>query len=274
MTSVLIVAIVIIAIALTVRSARRALAERDAVDRHHRTLDLLGSLAERPEPVAPPGAPPTREPPGRPRRPRRPLDAARPIVPPIPPPVVAPVDPPVDAALARGYQPRHRAARPRRRPALLVAGVVLLAGIAVAAGALLRAGRNSGRPATASGTQKPTTTARPAPTTASTAVDAAVVLVTSDSQQASYTVRQPSADIELVVARPCWVQIRSGGTSGPVVFVGTLRAGARQAVPTTGGSTVLLGNPSGVSVAVNGTTLEFPRPSGTKPFTLRFQPPA
>ena len=248
MTSVLIVAIVVVAIALTVRSARRALAERDAVDRHHRTLDLLGSLAERAEPV----------------------------VPPTPAPKSAPGEGvAVGEVAARGYQPRHRAARRGRRPARLVAGVVLLAGIGVAAGAWLRAAQNPGRPATvASVAPRLTTTTHAVPPTATTAATMPVVLVASDSQQASYTVQQPSADIELVFASACWVEIRSGSSSGPVVFMGTLRAGTRKPVPTTGGSTVLLGNPLGVSVAVNGAPLAFPRPSGAKPFTLRFQPPA
>jgi hypothetical protein len=105
-------------------------------------------------------------------------------------------------------------------------------------------------------------------------VTAPVVLVASDAQQARYTVEQPSALIELVVTSPSWVEIRTGAGTGPVVFAGTMRSGTHRSVPTSGGSTVLLGNPAGVSVSVNGAPLAVPRPTVPRPFTLLFQPPA
>ncbi len=73
----------------------------------------------------------------------------------------------------------------------------------------------------------------------------------------------------------CWVEIKSGLGQGPVVFSGTLRPGSRRAIPTTtatGGVSVRLGNPAGMSVSVDGSVLPVPRPSGTKAFTLLFLP--
>ncbi len=105
MTPLLIALIAAVAVALTIHSARRALAERNAVERHHRTLDVLGTLAERAErgeraEVAAPSAP-----------------------------VVA------------TYQPRHRRSRPTRRrvPPTAAVGILGAVLVAVAAGWYLAA---------------------------------------------------------------------------------------------------------------------------------------
>jgi hypothetical protein len=104
-----------------------------------------------------------------------------------------------------------------------------------------------------------------------------VVLVTSDSQQAQYSVQRSSVDLELDVVASCWVEIRTGSDSGPVVFAGTLKPGARRRIPTgatAGGVAVRLGNPGGVAVSMDGAPLAVPHPAATQPFTLSFQVPA
>ncbi len=246
MTPVLIFLIAAVGVALTVVSARRALAERDAVERHHRTLSALGTLAER-------------------------ADGSRPVV-------VAPEG---------AYRPRHRKARPsspRLAPRLpLRAGPLALAGIGcvvVAAAVWFLASRHHApsAPGQALRNGVPTATTRPTParaTSTTTVPPASLVLLSSDSQQARYQVNRPSVDLELVPSAACWVEIKSALGGGPTVFVGTLRPGSHQAVPTgptTGGVSVRLGNPGAMSVTVDGAALPVPLASSTQPFTLVFQP--
>jgi hypothetical protein len=250
--------IVVVAVAVTIRSARRAIAERDAVERHHHALDVLGSLAERAEAV--------------------PVAITR------PPSLRAS---PVPAVPAPEYQPRHRRARrPPPRPAPIAFAVLCLIVAALAIWFLAVHDRGGGskeshgrtpitanRPATGrAGATAPT----PRPTT-TTAPVASLVLLTNDSQSARYRVNRPSADVELVATAPCWVEIKTELGSGPTVFVGTLRPGSRQAVPTaptTGGVSIRLGNPGGMSVTVDGAALPVPGLTGAQPFTLTLQPPA
>jgi hypothetical protein len=243
MTSILIAVIVAVAVALTIHSARRALAERDAVERHHRTLDVLGTLAERADGAAPGVTPPAT------------------------------------------YLPRHRRSRPARRWGSPVAAA-LIAAVLVAVGAgWYLASRHSGTtsqtqaPPKHATTTKPAAGAGPAPASTSTipAGGPSVVLVSNDNLAAHYRLQRPSADVELVATASCWVEIKSRLGQGPVMFSGTLRPGGRRAVPTaasTGGVSVRLGNPAGMSLSVDGTVLPVPRPAGTKPFTLLFQPAA
>ena len=242
MTSVLIILIAVVGVALTVASGRRALAERDAVERHHRTLSALGTLAER-------------------------ADGSHPVV-------VAP-----DGA----YQPRHRKARPESPRLPLRVGPLGVAGVGcvvVAAAVWFVAIRDHAstapRPALRRGATTATTKPAPSHPTATTTVPpAALVLLSSDNQQARYRVNRPSVDLELVATAACWVEIKSALGGGPTVFVGTLKPGTQQAVPTgptTGGVSVRLGNPSGMSVMVDGAALPVPLVSSTQPFTLLFQP--
>ncbi|MDQ1392426.1 MAG: hypothetical protein QOK39_531 [Acidimicrobiaceae bacterium] len=236
MTPLLIAVIAAVAVALTIHSARRALAERNAVERHHRTLDVLGTLAERAEraEVAAPSAP-----------------------------VAAP------------YQPRHRRSRSTRRRVSPFAAVGILGAVlvAVAAGWYLAARQPGGAsPAQRQPPAKQAPTVAPSTTLANRTP---VVLLSSDDQQARYRLQSPSVQVELVATGACWVEIKSGLGQGPVVFSGTLRPGARRAIPTTaasGGVSIRLGNPAGMSVSVDGSVLPVPRPTGTKPFTLLFQP--
>jgi hypothetical protein len=237
-TSILIAVITVAAVALTIASARRTLAERNAVERHHRTLDVLGSLAGQ----------------------------------------AGAVSPALDQAPARDYQPRHRKARPRHRGrGAWPAGITATAVAAVTVAWLVIGGhhRTPAPPPQAQAPHATTSTAVPATGTPGPAAATALVLLSSDNQQAAYRIQRPSVDVELVPTAACWVQIRTAAGRGPVVFSGTLRPGSRRSVPTgaaTGGASVQMGNPAGMSVSVDGAVLSLPRPSGAQPYTLVLQP--
>ena len=250
--------IVVVAVAVTISSARRAIAERDAVERHHRALDVLGSLAERADAV--------------PVVPARPMPVREKPIPEVPVPE---------------YQPRHRAARrppPRPGPIAFAVLCLVVAAVAIWFLALRHSGGGSRQahgktPVTAPRPTKgrSTATTPPALATTTTAPVASLVLLANDSQSARYRVNRPTADVELLATAPCWVEIKTSLGTGPTVFVGTLHAGSRQAVPTastTGGVSVRLGNPGGMSVTVDGTALPVPGLTGAQPFTLMFQPSA
>ncbi|MDQ6617215.1 MAG: DUF4115 domain-containing protein [Actinomycetota bacterium] len=264
MTPVLIAVIAAVAVVLTVVSARRGLAERDAVERHHRTLDALGSLTARPATPTDPPAP----------------RAIAPRDPGTTPPRDALATAPRGAQTRVEYQPQHRKLRPppNRMRAFRLVGVASLVVLVLGAGGYLVV-RGRGGTASSQAHRRPappTTVAAPNPTPTSAPNSSPVVLVSSDTQQARYRVSRPSVDVELVPTALCWIEIKSALGHGPVLFSGTLRPGGRRPVPTgadTGGVSILLGNPAGMSVSVNGTALAFPKPSGAQPFTLLFQPP-
>jgi hypothetical protein len=243
MTALLIGLITVAAVALTVHSARRTLAERNAVERHHQALETIGALADRAH-----GSQPS---------------------------VVAPV------AAPREYQPRHKKARPPRRIRVsrtawvVVAGVVAV--LAAVAGGWRLARSHSDSSASGPSPAQASTTSTVAATTVPAPPGPAVLLISSDSRQAEYRLERPSVDLELAPSAPCWVEIRSGPVPGAVVFAGTLRPGNRRRIPTgtaTGSVTVLLGNPGAMAVSADGAPLPIPRVSGSQPFTLLLQPAA
>jgi len=70
----------------------------------------------------------------------------------------------------------------------------------------------------------------------------------------------------------CWVQVTDTAT-GAVLFTGTLSAGQRDSVTTSGPATVVAGATSAFAVAIDGTLVALP-PGAQAPFTLTFQPVA
>jgi hypothetical protein len=69
---------------------------------------------------------------------------------------------------------------------------------------------------------------------------------------------------------PCWVDLTNGST-GAVLFAGTLSPGSQQSLPATGSVTLVLGAPAGVAIALNGQAVQLPAGFHT-PFTLHFVP--
>jgi hypothetical protein len=240
-TPALLVLIAVIAVGLTVVFARRAGADRDAVERNHRTLDVIGAVATRPPPP-----PNVRR--GTGVSGRRPAPA----------------------------HARSRSSGPGRGGAVLAAiaavGVVGLG----ATWYLTRRDHHSGAAATVAAPKiaASTTTTVVVPTSIAQPQVPAVVLVSHDSQEADYQIEQVSADVELVPTAACWVEITAATGHGPALFAGTLRPGASQSVPTaTGGVRVQLGNPGAMSLVVDGAAVAIPRPAVGGPFSLLFQDP-
>lgn len=237
----------------------------------------------------------------RPARPESPPESpAEPSTPPMgttsPPPLVF-VDEPDDArepaatpapasgaralAAARAgvaFRPgahRHRQRGGGNARAALAAAVAVavIAGGAYAAVHYLSTGGShttaaAGRPASSSGhspTSHPTSTDPTTPT--STTVPAPQVTPTgSGSYYADYTVAATSLDVSLVVTDSCWVEVRDGSSSGSITYEGTLKPGVSQNFQATGGLWIRLGDPSGVSMDIDGSPVQLP--SDSSPFDV------
>jgi hypothetical protein len=105
---------------------------------------------------------------------------------------------------------------------------------------------------------------------------APVLLVARDAVHAEYRVQSAAVNVDLTAIAPCWVEIRTSLGRGPIWYAGTLHPGGHQVVPTgvaTGGVSVRLGNPNGISVAVDGQPLAIPWPAGAQPFSLVLDAP-
>jgi hypothetical protein len=169
---------------------------------------------------------------------------------------------------ARGR--RHVRHSPTPHRALLVALGAVAAAIVVVGVALTVTGgesvRRGGRLGAATATVTPSTT----PPAATSPQAPAAVLVSSDNQGATFSLSS-QVQIELVPTSNCWVQVRQGSATGPVVYEGLLRPGQPYPLPGAGPVWLRLGNPPGVSVVVNGVPLQAPLPSTSQPYNLEFQ---
>lgn len=148
--------------------------------------------------------------------------------------------------------------------------VLIVAGSAAAA-VMLRGGASPAASTTATKSvvslpsgSEPTNT-KPAATTTTTTLP--VSLVSSTQQAAVYRVTG-TAQISIDASGRCWVEVRQGTQSGPVVFTGTLTQGSTKAV--SGPAWVRLGNPPAVSVSVDGTPISRPTAAGS-PYNLEFE---
>jgi hypothetical protein len=108
------------------------------------------------------------------------------------------------------------------------------------------------------------------PTPTPTTTVSPVQLVQSDSQEATFSLSS-SASIELVATARCWVEVRSGSASGPVVFTATMTGGQRQTLPSGQTLWTRLGYPPGVSIVINGTPLAAPALSTPSPYNVKIQ---
>jgi hypothetical protein len=165
---------------------------------------------------------------------------------------------------------RRRPGGARRLLAAVAAAIIVLAGAGTAGVLVLRSD-----PSRASAPPHPP--ARGAPTTAplpsTTTLPARTlppspVLVTSSAGYSEYRLSGP-ANILLSASGTCWVQIRQNGPTGQVLYEGDLHAGDTHGTP---GSTWLrLGNPSQVTITVNGVTLSPPSLVAGQPYNLQFE---
>jgi hypothetical protein len=190
----------------------------------------------------------------------------------------APTPPEVAAALvaetvdapvpARGRRHARRSPAPRR--ALIAALGAVAAAIVVVAVALVSTGGGSARRGPGSETAPRASTPTTAPQLTPPSTVPAAVLVASDNQGATFSLTS-QVQIELVPTSNCWVQVREGSATGPVLYEGLLRPGQPYPLPGTGPFWLRLGNPPGVSVVVNGVPLQAPLPNTAQPYNLEFQ---
>jgi hypothetical protein len=116
-----------------------------------------------------------------------------------------------------------------------------------------------------------TRVSQPPPVTAASPTTAPAMPAALVSQTASTATYQLTGTptISLVGSGSCWVQIRQGDQSGKVIFEGVLSSGTQKTQ--TGPFWVRLGNPSAVSVQVNGVVLNQPASNTGNPYNLQFQ---
>jgi Domain of unknown function (DUF4115) len=108
----------------------------------------------------------------------------------------------------------------------------------------------------------------PATTTPAPAPTPTPILVTSASGYSEYRISGP-ATISISAVGTCWVEIRQAGPSGQVLFEGDLDAGDTHAAA--GSIWIRLGNPSQVTVSVNGAVISPPSLVAGEPYNLEFE---
>jgi hypothetical protein len=65
-------------------------------------------------------------------------------------------------------------------------------------------------------------------------------------------------DLTVAASNRCWVELRSGSATGPLLFEGLLVAGSSHAFSNPSGVWLRLGYPPGVSVQVDGSRVNLP----------------
>lgn len=153
----------------------------------------------------------------------------------------------------------------------LVAAVVLAAG-GVTAGLLVAdQGDRGGQGGQGPGRTSPVQAVVPATAPSSPAQVApppgGAELVSSTAGASTYRIG-PSATVSVQANGTCWVEIRQSTPQGAVVFEGNILAGQSRAV--SGPAWVRLGNPTAVSITVNGTSISPPGIVSGEPYDLQF----
>jgi len=160
------------------------------------------------------------------------------------------------------------------RPGRLRLGVPAIAGLAVLVlvagtiGGIEIAGHHSGsvaappRRVAALPPARPVQAQTPAPV-----VPATPVLVTSASGYSEYRTSE-SAAIVVSATGTCWVEIRQAGPTGPLLYEGDMVAGGTK--DTAGPIWIRLGDPTKVTVTVNGDAIAAPGLVAGDPYNLEF----
>jgi Domain of unknown function (DUF4115) len=159
---------------------------------------------------------------------------------------------------------RRRSAHPTLRRAALGGAILILLAGGAAGGLLVTRDHPAPRPQPPRATP---TTAPPIPPTTALAA-AAPVLVNSGVGYSEYRL-SGSATVVLTASGLCWVEIRQSGPSGPLLYEGDLVAGETKGTP--GSTWVRLGDPSHVTVQVNGVTISPPSLVAGEPYNLQFE---
>jgi hypothetical protein len=167
-----------------------------------------------------------------------------------------------DAPPGRGRHAAPRNRPPRRRPVAAVAAVVTVLVVAGGAGAaVVLTSRSRSHPVPAAASKAPAVTT--APTTAPPPPP--VQLVSSAPGAATYRAATRPV-LTLSTTADCWVEARSGSAQGAVVYAGVISAG--QSRPMAGPVWLLIGNPRGVTLTINGAPVHPPGLTAGGPFRL------
>jgi hypothetical protein len=96
----------------------------------------------------------------------------------------------------------------------------------------------------------------------------APVLVATSAGFSEYRLTGP-VTVQLATDTICWIEIRQGGPTGPVLYEGDLSAGQTHAAPPA--AWVRLGNPGHVTVTVNGAPISLPSLIAGQPYNVMFE---
>jgi hypothetical protein len=94
--------------------------------------------------------------------------------------------------------------------------------------------------------------------------------VSSSAAGATYHLPPGPAVIAVTTSGRCWVEARAGA-GGPVLYEGTLPAGASRSFGATGSLWLRIGNLKALQLAVNGGPVQLPA-GASSPYNLTFQP--
>lgn len=177
---------------------------------------------------------------------------------------------------ARSRPPRSRPGRPTAGPHLLVVLGSVAAVLVMAAITGIALSSHHGTPPHRRPTAASPRQTGPVPNvsgaSSTTLPPPAVVATSTSTAYAAYTVNATNLDVNLVAARSCWVELREGTASGPVVFEGTLQPGVSQIFHAVGAIWLRLGNPAGVKLAIDGAPVGLP--TAPDPFDVMVTGPA
>lgn len=169
-------------------------------------------------------------------------------------------------------RPRRRAGSDHRRAIQVLASAAGLMVVAAGAGIAVEGmgGGNSrgtahrvAGPSPVSARASTSTTLAPAPPPTT---PPALTATSTSSTDALYTLPSGPLQVSLSAAGACWVELRSGSPTGPISYEGTLQPGSSQSFAVPGGMWLRLGDPSGVQLRINGSSVALP--GGSSPFNV------
>jgi hypothetical protein len=123
--------------------------------------------------------------------------------------------------------------------------------------------------ATVAPPKSPAATAPPTTAPQSTTTTAPLAPLTADAFSATYLVGTSPINVSVSGSAQSWVQIRSGGPTGPVTFQGVMTPGQSQNV--TAPAWVRIGDPASTVITADGRPVGLPNPGSQQALTVTFQ---
>lgn len=106
-------------------------------------------------------------------------------------------------------------------------------------------------------------------TPANSPTQPAVVELSNSTASATYQVSSSAFTVAVNASGPCWIEAKRSANSTKTLYEGTLEAGTRHSIDTTGSVWVRLGAPENAQVSLDGTAVQLP--PGSSPFNLSFE---